>query len=146
MLIADEPTTALDVTIQEEILKLIEELEEELKSSVLLITHNMALVHRYARRVSVMYAGKIVEQAAAKTLFKNPLASLYDKTPFRHTRSRKERKPLDIIPGRGPLAHGLPGWLPGFSGRCHKEMQGCASIEPLLIEREAKSSCGVPFA
>ncbi|MEK7880505.1 MAG: ABC transporter ATP-binding protein, partial [Deltaproteobacteria bacterium] len=139
VLIADEPTTALDVTIQEEILKLIEELKEELKSSVLLITHNMALVHRYAGRVAVMYAGKIVEQAAAKTLFKNPLHPYTIKLLSAIPGAGKRGKPLDTIPGAVPSPTNFPLGC-RFSGRCHKEMTGCASIEPLLIEREAKHS------
>ena len=136
VLIADEPTTALDVTIQEEILKLIEELKEELKSSVLLITHNMALVRRYAARVAVMYAGKIVEQAAAKTLFENPLHPYTVKLLSAIPGAAKRGKPLDTIPGAVPSPTDFPEGC-RFSGRCHKEMTGCASIEPLLAEREA---------
>lgn len=137
VLIADEPTTALDVTIQEEILKLIQELKNELKSSVLLITHNMALVRRYAARVAVMYAGKIVEEAEAKTLFKNPLHPYTVKLLSAIPGAAKRGKPLDTIPGAVPSPTDFPGGC-RFSGRCHKEMTGCASIEPMLIEREAK--------
>ncbi|MFZ3073475.1 MAG: ABC transporter ATP-binding protein [Thermodesulfobacteriota bacterium] len=135
VLIADEPTTALDVTIQEEILALIEELKEELKSSVFLITHNMALVHRYAARVAVMYAGKIVEQASAKTLFKNPLHPYTIKLLSAIPGAAKRGKPLDTIPGAVPAPTDYPDGC-RFSGRCRKEMAGCASIEPLLMERE----------
>ncbi|MHC0552984.1 ABC transporter ATP-binding protein [Salinicoccus sp. CNSTN-B1] len=72
MLIADEPTTALDVTIQAQILDLIRELQEELNSGVLLITHDLGVVAEMADRVAVMYAGQIVEVAPARELFKNP--------------------------------------------------------------------------
>src|SRR5207253_6176740 len=72
LLIADEPTTALDVTIQAQILELIAGLRQELGMSVILITHDLAVVHEIADRVAVMYAGEIVETAAAQTLFDEP--------------------------------------------------------------------------
>ncbi|MFP3361052.1 ABC transporter ATP-binding protein, partial [Planococcus sp. SIMBA_143] len=72
LLIADEPTTALDVTIQAQILDLIRELQDDLNSGVLLITHDLGVVAEMADRVAVMYAGQIVEVAPVRELFKNP--------------------------------------------------------------------------
>jgi peptide/nickel transport system ATP-binding protein len=72
LIIADEPTTALDVTIQAQILDLLRDLQKETKSSIILITHDLAVVAEMADRVAVMYAGEFVEMAPAKELFKNP--------------------------------------------------------------------------
>ncbi|GIS85146.1 MAG: hypothetical protein CM1200mP16_14460 [Nitrospina sp.] len=72
LLIADEPTTALDVTIQAQILELLDKLRKETQMSILLITHNLGIVAQYADRVAVMYSGKIVEQAPVETIFANP--------------------------------------------------------------------------
>ena len=75
MLIADEPTTALDVTIQAQILKLMKDLSRDLGIAMVLITHNLGIVARYADRVNVMYAAKMTEQASASELFAKPLQS-----------------------------------------------------------------------
>ncbi|HEX3139767.1 MAG TPA: ABC transporter ATP-binding protein, partial [Rhizobacter sp.] len=72
LIIADEPTTALDVTVQAQILDLLKELTRETQASLILITHDLGVVARYADRVAVMYGGRIVEQASARTLYKNP--------------------------------------------------------------------------
>ena len=77
ILIADEPTTALDVTIQAQILDLMTKLKEELGMAIILITHNLGVIAETVKRVIVMYAGKIVEEAKTKTLFENPAAPLY---------------------------------------------------------------------
>ena len=77
ILIADEPTTALDVTIQAQILDLMTKLKEELGMAIILITHNLGVIAEMVKRVMVMYAGKIVEEAKTKTLFENPQASLH---------------------------------------------------------------------
>ncbi|MBI5889045.1 MAG: ABC transporter ATP-binding protein [Deltaproteobacteria bacterium] len=135
LLIADEPTTALDVTIQDEIIKLIKELKESMGTAALLITHNLALVYNNAETVGVMYGGKIAELAPARALFKNPMhpytIKLLRSIPGRAMRAR----PLDTIPGSVPPA---TAYAEGcrFSGRCPREMQGCAAIEPLLSSRE----------
>ncbi|OGP24653.1 MAG: ABC transporter ATP-binding protein [Deltaproteobacteria bacterium GWC2_56_8] len=134
LLIADEPTTALDVTIQAQIIDLIDELKRETSTAVLLITHNMALVYTHAETVGVMYAGKIVELAPAKTLFRNPMhpytVKLLRSIPGQEKRGLK----LDTIPGVVPSATSYPVGC-RFSGRCPREMEGCAVIEPPLVER-----------
>ena len=73
LLIADEPTTALDVTIQAQILELIKDLSSQLGTAVIIITHNMGVVARYADRVNVMYAGKIIERGTAIDIYENPI-------------------------------------------------------------------------
>ena len=79
VLIADEPTTALDVTIQAQILKLMKELNTRLNTAVLLITHDLGVVAETCERVIVMYAGQIIEEAPVKTIFENPAASVYER-------------------------------------------------------------------
>ncbi|MEE9613882.1 MAG: ABC transporter ATP-binding protein [Thermodesulfobacteriota bacterium] len=139
LLIADEPTTALDVTIQEEILGLMRELRTDLGTAVLLITHNLALVYENADRVGVMYAGKIVESAPVKTLFRNPMHPYTLKLLRSIPGIEKRGSALDTIPGNVPPATAFPDGC-RFSGRCQKEMQGCAGMEPVLTEREGGHS------
>ena len=132
LLIADEPTTALDVTVQAQILRLLGELQRELGLAVLLITHDLGVVARVADQVSVLYAGAVVESAPAAALFARPshpytrglLASVPD--PARCTRG----EPLGSIPGLVPR---LP---PGFTGcafrdRCPHAMPACAADPPV---------------
>ena len=142
LLIADEPTTALDVTVQEEILRLLKELQEEFNTSVLLITHNLALVYRNAERVAVMYGGKIVESAPARLLFKNPMHP-YTWQLLRAVPDIKRRgKRLTAIPGVVPPAYMFPEGC-RFSGRCPREMKGCNREEPELkeVEKEHILAC-----
>ena len=117
LLIADEPTTALDVTIQAQILDLIRDLQADLGMAVILITHDLGIVAELCDRVAVMYAGQIVEQADTATLFRDPkhpyTRGLIGSLPV--IGQRKER--LDVIPGRVPNLIDLP---PGcrFAPRC----------------------------
>jgi oligopeptide/dipeptide ABC transporter ATP-binding protein len=133
LLIADEPTTALDVTIQAQILELTRELQRELGTAILLITHNMALVYRNAKEVGVMYAGKIVEQASTKELFRDPMhpytIQLLSAIPEKELRGT----PLETIKGTVPPATDFPIGC-RFAGRCPREMKGCAENEPPLTE------------
>ena len=135
LLIADEPTTALDVTIQDQIIRLIKELKEKMGTAVLLITHNLALVYRNADTVGVMYAGKIAELAPARTLFINPMHPYTIKLLRSIPGQTKRGRALDTIPGTVPPATSYPTGC-RFSGRCPREMEGCAGIEPALAERE----------
>ncbi len=133
LLIADEPTTALDVTIQEQILGLIRELKKDMGTAVLLITHNLAIVYRNSEHVGVMYAGKIVERAPTGKLFRNPMhpytIQLMRSIPGFDKRGRF----LETISGNVPPATMYPRGC-RFSGRCPREMEGCSSIEPELRE------------
>ena len=109
LLICDEPTTALDVTIQAQILKLINRLKYEMNSSVLLITHDMGVISEMADNVIVMYAGKIVEYTSVNDLFKNPLhpytVGLMKSIPDIDSDSEEE---LEVIPGSVPMLYELP--------------------------------------
>ena len=134
LLIADEPTTALDVTIQAQILELIQRLQQEFQMAVLLITHDLAVVANVADRVAVMYAGKIVEMGTWAQLYKTPKHPYTDKllesTPARHKRGAE----LQTITGRVPKATEYGDDRDGcrFADRCPKVMEGCASIAPVL--------------
>lgn len=139
LLIADEPTTALDVTIQAQILDLLRELSAKTGTSVILITHDLGVVAEMADRVAVMYAGQIVEQADTKTLFKKPLhpytQGLHDSIPV--LGRVKER--LETIPGSVPNLIGLEPCC-RFAPRCKARekfnLQICFEVEPSLIEIE----------
>ena len=142
LLIADEPTTALDVTIQASILELISELKEKIGMSVLLITHDLGIISEVANKVYVMYAGKIVEEAPVINLFKNPrhpyTVGLMNSIPSLH--SRKER--LRAIPGMVPGLKDLPIGC-RFQDRCPMVIDKCRISEPYLrqIENEHVSAC-----
>jgi oligopeptide/dipeptide ABC transporter ATP-binding protein len=139
LLIADEPTTALDVTIQDQILGLIKELKESMGTAVLLITHNLALVYNNAETVAVMYGGVIVETAPVAMLFRNPMHPYTIKLLRSIPGEAKRGQTLETIPGTVPPATSYPTGC-RFSGRCDREMAGCAENPPLLVEREAKHS------
>jgi peptide/nickel transport system ATP-binding protein len=127
LLIADEPTTALDVTVQAQILRLLQTLQRELGLALLLITHDLGIVARMAHRVSVMYAGEVVESAAAEALFAAPThpytRGLLDCIPVPGKARRDE--PLGSIPGTVPrIAPGFAGC--GFRERCGHAIEACA--------------------
>jgi oligopeptide/dipeptide ABC transporter ATP-binding protein len=132
LILADEPTTALDVTIQAQILELMKDLSKRLGVALLIITHNLGVVARYADRVNVMYAGKIIEKAAARELYDNPrhpyTIGLLRSVP-RLDEPRRER--LAPIEGQPPDLTRLP---PGcsFLPRCRWRIDRCeAEIPPL---------------
>jgi len=134
LLIADEPTTALDVTIQKEITALIRELKVEMGTAVLLITHNLALVYNNADTVGVMYAGRLVELAPAKELFKSPLHPYTIQLMRSIPGAARRGCMLDTIYGNVPPATDYPAGC-RFSGRCPQEMEGCSGAEPPLLQR-----------
>lgn len=133
LVIADEPTTALDVTIQAQILDLITGLQEKLGMAILLITHNLGVVAAVAERVIVMYAGRVVEEAEVHALFGRPLhpytRGLFASLP---TLSRKRLTP---IPGIVPPLSDLPDGC-AFQNRCPKAHAECRRKEPELLEIE----------
>ena len=133
LLIADEPTTALDVTIQSQILELIDELKRETNAAVLLITHNLGVVAQTAQRVMVMYSGKIVEQASVEQLFSNPThpytRGLIGSIPVLGRRTRESRVRLQEIPGTvDPANAGRPGCR--FAPRCASRQTECSLTAP----------------
>ena len=131
LLIADEPTTALDVTIQAQILELIQRLQQELQMAVLLITHDLGVVANIADRVAVMYAGKIAEMGTWEQLYKTPqhpyTVKLLESTPARDKRGTQ----LHTIAGRVPKATAYNDGC-RFADRCPKVMDGCETIPPTL--------------
>ena len=140
LLIADEPTTALDVTIQAQILDLLRGLRSRMDTAVILITHDLGVIAEMADRVAVMYAGRIVEQADNKILFSNPMhpytKGLIASIPVLGT----VKEVLDVIPGSVPNLVNLP---PGcqFAPRCQAQAQYqlpiCTQVEPELNQAES---------
>lgn len=129
ILIADEPTTALDVTIQAQILDLIRELNEELGTSVIFITHDLGVVSELCDTVVVMYTGHIVEQAPAKELFEDPKHPYTKGLLHAIPRITKERKPLETIEGAVPNpTERMEGC--SFSPRCPYAMERCKKEAP----------------
>ena len=139
LILADEPTTALDVTIQAQILDLLREIVEESGAAIILVTHDLGIAASLCRRVSVMYAGQIVETAPVDTIFRTPLMpytwGLIDSIP------RFDQLPgseLPMLPGLPPdpmrLAAGCR-----FAERCAHRRASCAERMPLLTERDGAS-------
>lgn len=142
LLIADEPTTALDVTVQAQILKLMMKMKEEHQSAILFITHDMSVVAETADRVMVMYAGQIVEEAPVRELFLNPqhpyTTALLKTMPSLET----EVKRLPSIPGTVPPAYALPEGC-RFASRCPHAMAQCHQDSPTIhyIQETHKVRC-----
>ncbi len=140
LVLADEPGTALDVTVQEQTLRLMRELTQNLNSAVLLITHNLGVVREFADRVYVMYAGSVVEEARTTELFANP------KHPY--TRALLESVPK--LTGTN-LPQGIDGFVPDytkpplgcrFHPRCAQATQACQTLPPLLeVAQGHKVAC-----
>lgn len=135
LLIADEPTTALDVTIQAQILDLLNELKQRLGMSLLLITHNLGIVSEIADRVAVMYAGQIVEMAPAGDLLKKPLhpytRALMNSVPKLGANVNR----LTAIPGTVPRPGNVPQGC-RFYPRCPTARPECATTKPELVQVE----------
>ena len=134
LLIADEPTTALDVTIQAQILELLDSMRKKFNMAVLLITHDMGVVSEMADRVAVMYCGKIMEEATADELFENPLhpytIGLLKSIPRLEA---EDDGPLYMIKGMVPNPLHMPAGCP-FSDRCENCMEICKKEMPQLKE------------
>jgi dipeptide transport system ATP-binding protein len=140
LLIADEPTTALDVTIQAQILDLLRRLQNERNMALVLITHNMGVVSEMAQRVAVMYAGQIMEERGAQAIFEHPqhpyTEALLAAMPERSDGATR----LATIPGMVPGLHDRPGGCL-FSPRCVYANPHCRDEQPLLREWQAGRVC-----
>jgi oligopeptide/dipeptide ABC transporter ATP-binding protein len=138
LLIADEPTTALDVTIQAQILSLMRELQDRSGAGILLITHNLGVVAEMADRVIVMYLGSVIEDALSEELFNRPLhpytRGLLASVPFPGRKSILGKKSLIEIPGIVPSMFDMPDGCV-FNPRCTLAREGCRAKPPQLIEQ-----------
>lgn len=132
LLIADEPTTALDVTIEAQILELLKDLVEEYETSILYITHDLGVVSEITDRIAVMYAGKIVEVARTDDLFDNPLHP-YTKALLRCLPGYSSTEKLATIPGQVPDLDNKPVGC-NFCPRCDSCFDLCEKEEPELLE------------
>jgi oligopeptide/dipeptide ABC transporter ATP-binding protein len=136
LLIADEPTTALDVSVQAQILRLLRDIQQKLNMSLIFITHDLAVVAQMVDRVYVMYLGQIVEDAPVEELFRNPrhpytkklLASILDPGDWRQTDAK-----INTISGSVPEPIDLP-WQCNFCGRCDEFEARCADSVPDLTD------------
>jgi len=132
LLIADEPTTALDVTIQAQVLDLMHELQDEMGMAILLITHDLGVVASVADEVVVMYSGRVVERGDVRGIFANPLhpytRGLLASVP---TLGSSSDEPLNSIPGRVPHPLALPDGC-AFGPRCGDRMDACGEMPDLL--------------
>ena len=133
LLIADEPTTALDVTIQAQILKLIQELQDEMDTSVLMITHNLGIVAEVCDRVGVMYAGCLVERASTDSIFKEPLHPYTQGLMNAIPKLDLELSRLETIEGNVPNLINPPSGC-RFHTRCPYVMEHCKKEKPQLID------------
>jgi peptide/nickel transport system ATP-binding protein len=140
LLIADEPTTALDVTIQAQILELMKKVRQEHGTSILLITHDLGVVAEMCHRVIVMYAGQIVEEADVKDLFDDPkhpyTRGLLQSMPSLSTNQER----LNAIPGSVPMLAQMPAGC-RFAPRCSQAMDICKEKNPELLNISASQKC-----
>ena len=138
LMLADEPTTALDVTIQAQMIDLIGQLQSETGTSVILITHDLGVIAETARTVAVMYAGRIVESSAARELFSDPLhpytVGLINSLPRLDGPAGRDAM-LSTIPGTVPPLYALPAGCP-FQDRCPDVFSRCREEEPVLKETD----------
>ncbi len=136
LLIADEPTTALDPTVQSQILQIFLDIRDRLGTSVLLVTHDMGVIAEVADRVTVMYAGRVVESAPVEEVFHRPAhpytAGLLASIPARNA-SLDDAMELPTIPGRVPALSEITGGCP-FAPRCARAQPRCLDEEPALLE------------
>lgn len=140
LLIADEPTTALDVTIQAQILELMKKLKEEKRTAIMLITHDLGIVAEMCDRVVVMYAGKVVEEAEVIEIFENPkhpyTKGLLNSIPKLGQKTDR----LDSIPGNVPTPANMPKGCK-FAPRCSQVMDVCKEKDPELLQISKGHQC-----
>jgi oligopeptide/dipeptide ABC transporter ATP-binding protein len=136
LLIADEPTTALDVTVQAQIMSLMDDFQKRTDAAILLITHDLGIVAEMCDRVLVMYAGRIVEEGTTEQIFRSPkhpyTVGLLESLPQLNADARQR---LKSIPGQPPNLAQLPPGCP-FADRCLKVMEICGTVDPEVTELE----------
>jgi peptide/nickel transport system ATP-binding protein len=129
VIIGDEPTTALDVMVQAQILELFERLRHELGLSLILITHDLSVIAETCDRVLVMYAGKVAEEGAVSTVFRNPRHPYTAKLLGAFPNIRADRRTLEVIPGSPPDLREPPKACP-FAARCPMARNLCREVAP----------------
>ena len=144
LLVADEPTTALDVTIQAQILELLKDLQQRLGMAILLITHNLGIVAEVADRVAVMYAGQVVEQAPADLLLERPLHPYTRALLASVPRLNRPQQALTGIPGTVPTLSELPSGC-RFAPRCDVARPECSQRVPDLLAVDSFRAVRCPF-
>ncbi len=137
LLIADEPTTALDVTIQAQVLEMVRDLKKKLHTSMILITHDLGVVVQNCDKVAIVYAGEILEVGSLREIFKNPLhpytKGLFDSIPSL-TKETKRLKPIEgLMPDPTNLPHGCSFWP-----RCKFATDKCKTVNPNFIQKEGE--------
>lgn len=144
LLIADEPTTALDVTIQAQVLELMKKLKDQFAASMILITHDLGIVADICDKVAIMYAGRVVEYADKRDLFNNPLhpytVGLFNSVPD----LEDDKEELNVIPGLMPDPMDLPTGCT-FHPRCTMAQDSCSRIKPQMIEIEPGHFAACPI-
>ncbi len=146
LLIADEPTTALDVTIQAQILHLMRKLKEETNTAIMLITHDLGVVAEMAQRIIVMYAGKIVEEGDVRSIFHNPLHPYTEGLLKSIPNIEKKKERLHVIEGMVPNPRFMPSGC-RFHPRCPYAMERCQEEEPptAVLSETRRVSCWKQF-
>lgn len=144
LLIADEPTTALDVTVQAEIMNLLNELKQELDMTIILITHDLGVVAGNCDEVIVLYGGRIMEQGSVDDIFYNPshpyTNGLLNSIPAFTNTNKKSAKKLFVIPGNPPSLFNIPKGCP-FTERCDFKLDNCINDMPVLTKVKL-NNCG----
>jgi peptide/nickel transport system ATP-binding protein len=143
LLIADEPTTALDVTVQAQILELLKEIQKTNDMAVILITHDLGVVAEMCDEVIVMYAGKIVERANVQSLFYNPKHPYTQLLMSAIPRLDEEVEQLSSIKGIVPSLVNMPRFGCRFADRCPNALPECKQVTPQLaeVEKEHEVAC-----
>ncbi|MFC1535305.1 ABC transporter ATP-binding protein [Thermodesulfobacteriota bacterium] len=142
LLIADEPTTSLDVTIQDQFLMLLKQMQEEIKMGLILVTHDLAIVAETCDRIVIMYAGKIVESGDIKSVYESPAHPYTEALMQALPRLERSTKRLFQIEGEPPHFLSLPTGC-SFWPRCHKTMKACEKEYPPMVdfENERQVAC-----
>jgi peptide/nickel transport system ATP-binding protein len=145
IVLADEPTTALDVVVQRGVIQLLDDIRQRMRSTLVLVTHDMGVHASLADRIGVLYAGNLIEEAPTQTLFEKPLHP-YTQYLIRSLPRLDDRSERVSIPGRPPaLDHPPTGCR--FRERCPYAMQICADVPPLVeVEPEHRVACHLVHA